>query len=324
MVLSSNLVSPSLKKNFPWNTYNPQPYDMNSTCMLHDDDTTLPHYQCVRPNDVAFLNVLSEGMPECDRKNDPMMNWKDDDTKKDVCYVYCAQKTCHAAKNFMESHDEELRSRCGTVVYLPEGALGMHPSELVDGELCHANIAKHNLGKGVQGGCLTCEEAGGSGSEEEGTSVRVTVDDTPVHATYFETKREVPEWFQRSGIVGLLPPPFSCDPRYKESPVPHAPSSLSSMAKVRMDISETGLPRDAVLGYWAAHGGKGDDILVAEKAYGSFENSGIVQCVDAMCEFDLVPPKRYTTEGKVFKSHFHFTEWLGNRWNLDAKTVDIE
>lgn len=296
---------------------------MNSTCTPHQD--TLPHYECGRADDVAFLNVLSESMPECDRKDaSSMMNWKEEDTKKDVCYVYCAQKTCHAAKNFMDAHGKELQQRCETVVYLPEGALGMDPSDLVDGKLCHANIAKHNLSKGVQAGCLTCDEA--EGSDPNGTSVDVTVDDTPVEATYFETKRQVPEWFQRSGIVGFLPPPFSCDPRYKKTPIPHAPSSLSSTAKVRMDISKTGLPRDALLGYWAADGGNKDegDILVAEKAYGSFENSGIVQCVDAMCEFDLVPPRRYTTEGKVFKSHFHFTEWLGDRWNLDAKTVDVE
>ena len=262
----------------------------------------------------VFLNALSENMPECDRKRSMSTLDRLDSFKTPPhCRVYCAQRSCDAAKTFLKEHDDALSKKCASVTYLPGGALEMDQHDLVDGVACHRNIVAHNIeDKGLQEGCLTC-------SGEKRTSIDMTIDGTVVDATYLKTNDEIPEWYRRSGIVGNLPTQFSCDKRYKGTPVVHDHKGSS---KVKMDISKTDLPGNSILAYWGAKPSK--TVRVAEQAYGTFNNSGIVQCKDSVCEFPIDPPSRYTEEGKVYKSHIHVTEWLGDRWNLNAKTIDIE
>jgi hypothetical protein len=237
----------------------------------------------------------------------------DDGTTADLCYVYCAQRSCGKAKAFMAENADALREQCGTVAYLHGGALEMDPADLVGGEACHDGIVEHNQGKGVRPGCLTC-----TGSEVARVPMRFGGED--VEATLFETD-EVPEWYRRTGVVGALPNHFACDARYKDRPTPHGPSGADA-ARVTIDISQTSLPPDALLAYWAAQ--PSERVVTAERAYGDFLNSGIVQCRESLCDFALRRPGRYTADGEVFKAHVHLTEWQRGRWSLDAKTLDIE
>ncbi|OUU53268.1 MAG: hypothetical protein CBC12_02835 [Candidatus Puniceispirillum sp. TMED52] len=264
------------------------------------------------PNGV-FLNALTEGMPECDRKERAVTL---DDLKEfeepPKCYVYCAQRSCTAAQKYMEKHAEELGELCDTVSYIHGGALEMDHKDLVDGPVCHKKIIDHNMEQGLQDGCLTCKG-------DDRVKLKMSMNGDPVDATYLRTSGEIPDWFRRSGIVGTLPTQFSCDERYKAMPTPH---DNGGSKRVKVDISNTDLPEDALIAYWAAN--PSEDVHVAEDAYGTFQNSGIVQCKESICEFPIDHPGRYTSEGKVFKSHIHLTEWKGDRWNLDAKTIDIE
>lgn len=260
----------------------------------------------------VFINALAEA-PECTRREDASrLADLSGAEPRPVCYVYCAQRTCDAAQKFMASNADELASKCAAVAYLPGGALEMDPASLIDGQRCHAKIAEHNLKSGLQPGCLTCDA-------ETLAKVGMKIDEETVMATYMPTSDAAPDWYRRAGIVGSLPTQFSCDSRYKgERPTPHA----NGDSTVSLDISSTDLPKDALLAYWAAK--PSTDIVSAERAYGEFTNSGIVQCADSVCDFAISRPARYTADGKVFKRHIHVTEWLGDRWNLKAKTIDIE
>ena len=266
-------------------------------------------------SNAVFINALSEEMPECDRKaNARQLNSLSTEDPLPTCYVYCAQRSCGAAKQFMMKHEFELSSKCESVLYLHGGALEMQPDELVDGTKCHANIIASNMKKGVQDGCLNC-------AADEKIALSMTMNDIPVNATLMSTHDTIPDWFLRSGIVSTLPTPFSCDDRYRNAPTDHGPEGGGN-TRVRLDISNTDLPKDATLAYWAAH--SRDKVVIAKDAYGDFTNSGIVHCKDNVCDFGVDYPGMYTAEGKVFKHHIHFTEWLGTHWNLTAKTIDLE
>ena len=119
---------------------------------------------------------------------------------------------------------------------------------------------------------------------------------------------------------------FSCDERYQRAStdVPHTNGGASSVV---LDISKTDLPADALVAYWVAEAppdDDGGDVTGAANAYGEFGNSGIVQCADSLCAFTMDRPGRYTAEGKALGRHMHVTEWLGDRWNLDANTISLE
>lgn len=261
----------------------------------------------------VFLNVLAEGMPECDRKEHSVtLDELKEFEEPPKCYVYCAQRTCTAAKKFMEEHSEELGKLCDTVSYLPGGALEMNPDDLVDGKACHAKIIEHNMKQGIQDGCLTCGDG-----EEDQIKLEMTMDGDPVDATYYETKDVIPDWYKRAGIVGTLPTQFSCDKRYK-TPVVHDNGGV----QVEMNIEKTGLPKNALIAYWGAN--PSTDVRVAPDAYDEFQNSGIAQCKEYQCKFKMNIPARYTADGKVYKKHLHVTDWDGFSWNLKAKTIDIE
>lgn len=263
--------------------------------------------------DGVFLNALAEGMPECDRRaHATTLEELEHYSEPPKCNVYCAQRSCQAAATYMETHAEELERLCDTVSYIHGGALEMERDVLVDGEACHRNIVEHNMANGLQDGCLTCQG-------EDRIPLAVTIDQRPVSATYLRTSGEIPDWYRRIGVVGALPTQFSCDDRYKYPVEVH---DNGGSERVRVDISATDLPQDALVAYWAAH--SSDEVHLAEDAYGSFDNSGIAQCKESVCEFRLDRPGRYTSEGSVFKSHIHLTEWKGDRWNLTAKTIDIE
>ena len=108
----------------------------------------------------VFLNALHDAMPECDRAahaatlSDLAAR---DGAQAPHCYVYCAQRSCGAAVDFMTSHADELQRGCSGVTYLHNGALGMRESELVDGATCHARVAAHNPVQ--ETGCLNCGDA---------------------------------------------------------------------------------------------------------------------------------------------------------------------
>jgi hypothetical protein len=254
----------------------------------------------------VYLNALSNEMPECNRKTD--MSLLSDGKHAEMCYVYCAQRSCHAAEEFMKEHESQLRAKCSMITYLQDGAFEMNADDLVDGALCHKNIKQYNDSKKA---CLTCEE-------NHKSPITVTVDGTPTQAHLVTTSGEVPEWYQERGILASLPSQFSCDKRY-HPPQPHQRSNASSTFEV--DISRTDLSSDAILGYWASR--TSNEVLTASDAYGDFENSGIVQCEEAKCILRLDFPGRYTASGNTYTPHIHFTEWKGDRWNRVAKTIEL-
>lgn len=276
-------------------------------------DVVCPSDVKIGPKEV-WINALEDAMPECTRREGASrLQNLDAANPRSVCYVYCAQRSCGAATEFLSKHSDELKRKCASVAYVPGGALEMDSAVLVDGDACHANIVAHNMKEGLQDGCLTCQG-------DQKVPIPVRLNNKAVKATYMPTSATVPDWYHRSGIVGSLPTQFSCDPKYRgQNPTPHQHGGSSS---VLLDISKTGLPSDTLLAYWAAQ--SSTDIVVAEKAYGSFNNSGIVQCQHHKCAFSMNTPGQYTAEGKVFKRHIHVTEWLGDRWNLRAKTIDFE
>ena len=260
--------------------------------------------------DGVYINALN-GMGECDRKNSmSSLEGLSSFSSPPKCYVYCAQRTCGAAESFMKKNSQALSEGCSSVYYVKGGALEMREEDLVDGKVCHSKIIDHNMKGGVKRGCLTCEEG-------EGVSIPLTVDGEEVEATYFETKEGVPDWYERNGIDGSLPPHFFNDERYV-SPLEHG----EGKNRIRMNVRRTGIKKDAKLAYWASN--PSDKVEVAENAYGNFENRGIVFCKGYDCDFDLNVPSRYTSEGKVFKKHIHVTDWNGKKWNEKAKTIDIE
>lgn len=259
----------------------------------------------------VFLNALSEQLPECDRKE--KMSTLSELMSADMCYVYCAQRSCGAATEYMKTNETELREKCSMITYLHNGALGMEKGELVDGTVCHKKITDANLNKGVQSTCLTCD------AKDSGTELPMTVNGDAVAARLVTTRGEIPEWYKRTGIVSSLPTQFSCDDRYKFPPVPH--ESGDATMQVEVDIAGTGLPSDSVIAYWAAH--ESDEIHEAAHAYGKFDNSGIARCRESKCRFAVDNPGMYTANGFVYKPHIHFTEWVDGGWNTTAKTIEF-
>ena len=253
----------------------------------------------------VFINALPS-MSECDRHH--AMASLETPERADNCYVYCAQRSCHAAVNYMNEHAEELADKCAAVTYLRNGALGMPAIDLVGGDACHAKVISHN--KESDATCLTCE----GGTQKVGLTIN-GIEDTS--AVYSVTDDDPPDWFARSNVWSNVPPQFS-DARYHNPPVPHHPAGS---LKLRLDTSTLPLDKDAVLAYWASE----DDgrVREAHAAYGNFANSGIVQCRKNVCEFSLNPPGRYTADGQVFRPHLHFSEWKGDRWSSTTKTIQF-
>lgn len=247
----------------------------------------------------VFINALHDSMPECDRATHSAT--LETLGHASHCYVYCAQRSCHAAVRFMDQHEEALRDGCDSITYLRNGALGMPETALADGRACHANILAHNE---VQtAGCLNCDL-------RAETAVTLRVDgEVRENATYLPAKATAPEWFKRVSIWSRLPPQFSRDPRYSNHPQTHDPSGST---RVRFETTGTGLSEDALLAFWAS---KPDDhVREAHDAYDDFTNSGIVQCDRTVCEFTVDAPGAYTSEGKVFQPHIHVAEWNGDHW----------
>lgn len=264
---------------------------------------------CAKEPSVVYINALADTMPECDRAKD--MTTLESLRHADVCNVYCAQKTCGAAKTFMEKHQDELRQKCSMVAYLERGALAMKADDLVDGPKCHSRIAEFNAADGVQSTCLTCAK--------ESIEIPLVIDKQKMRGKLLTTVDEPPEWFLESGIIPPLPPPFQCDERYKHPLQYHQVDGSSEM---QVDIRGTDLPPDATMAYWASQ--SGDRVLEASRAYGSFANSGIVKCKKGLCTFKIDRPGSYTAEGKVFTPHVHFTTWKDGHWELKARTIEFE
>lgn len=248
----------------------------------------------------VFLNALHDSMPECDRAR--KATTLDDLDRASHCYVYCAQRSCHAAAHFLADREDEIRSKCEDVTYLRNGALAMREGELADGPACHSNIIAYNETKDE--GCLNCDARTSS-------QVDVRVDgERREGATFLSTRSSPPDWFRRASIWSRLPPQFSRDPRYANAPQTHDPRGSS---RVRLDTTGTGLSDDALLAFWASK--PSDKVREAQDAYDDFANGGIVQCERKICDFTLDPPSSYTSEGKVFRPHFHVAEWKGDHWS---------
>lgn len=251
----------------------------------------------------VFINALHADMPECDRASHSA-------TLRDLkhaphCYVYCAQRSCGAAKEFMIENADEIEAKCDEVTYLHNGALGMHQSELKDGATCHANVVAHNTVQEV--GCLNCD---GRSTVDVGLTVN---GEERAGAQYLAARPSAPEWFKRSSIWSRHPPQFSCDARYANPPQTHDPSGSE---RVRLDTTGTGIQEDAKLAFWAS---KPDErVREAHAAYGDFSNSGITQCNRHTCEFTVDAPGAYTADGTVFRPHIHVSEWKGDHWGSVA------
>ena len=212
----------------------------------------------------VFINALHSDMPECDRASHAATLDQLETAKASHCYVYCAQRSCNAAVDFMASEADKLEERCDAVTYLHNGALGMSEAELVDGARCHARIVAHNT---VQdSGCLNCDA-------QKQTAVGLTVDgQTLAGAQYLPARASAPGWFKRASIWSRHPPQFSRDARYTNPPQTHDPSGS---VRVSLDTAGTGISEDAVLAFWAS---KPDEhVREAQDAYDDFTNSGIVQ-----------------------------------------------
>lgn len=267
---------------------------------------------CERPpvhvgKDEVFINALHADMPECDRAS--RSTTLEDLERASHCYVYCAQRSCGAAKDFMIANADEISEKCDAVTYLHNGALGMNESELVDGATCHANVVAHNSVQKT--GCLNCDA-------RSSVDVGLVVNgETRSGAQYLPARPSSPEWFKRASIWSRHPPQFSRDARYANPPQTHDPSGG---ARVRLDTTGTGIREDATLAFWAS---KPDArVREAHDAYDDFTNSGIVQCERRTCEFTVDTPGAYTADGRVFRPHIHVAEWRGDHWG-DVATVTL-
>jgi hypothetical protein len=266
---------------------------------------------CQRPPDQwrgeVFINALTEQMPECNRLKGAVSLGKVDE-KSERCFVYCAQHSCDAARTYMINNESELKQRCHEVVYLPNGALAMDAKDLVDGDACHRNIIAHNVAKTEAKPCLTC-----TGATE---SVGATYGDKYLNARYSNTQGGIPDWYLRHGIYSPLPQPFMCDKRF------HPPRLHASDAPLlQVNIGNTDVPADAIIGYWAAKENK--SVLEAHEAYGDFGNSGITKCHKGICDMHINFPGQYTAEGEVHNPHVHFAVWKGEHWDTDVKTIEF-
>lgn len=258
------------------------------------------------PDDV-FLNALADNMPACDRRNDRMARLDGIDHAA-TCYVYCAQRSCQAANDFMENNAPALRDKCEAIVYLHNGALSMAADDLADGQRCHADIVDFNR-RDPDHACLTCRN-------ETSSPIALEIDGTSVSGRLLETDDEIPDWYIRHNIYSPLPPQFTCDKRYAYPLTMHADGA--STVKVRLPDDARA---DSVIAFWAAK--PASSVREAHEAYGDFANSGIVQCAEHVCEMKLDLPGVYTADGEVFPAHVHFTEWEGDRWNRVAKTINF-
>lgn len=256
----------------------------------------------------VFLHALADTMPECDRRLDRMSRLEDLDHAR-RCYVYCAQKSCDAAGKFMAQNAADLRQKCDTIVYLHNGSLAMQQSDLQDGARCHSQILKYNEAD-AGSTCVTCDEA-------SSTPVNLEIDKRPVTGHLLRTKEGIPDWYYRRGIYSELPPQFTCDTRYRTPPTLHA----KGPSVVRVNLPSD-MPKNATLGFWAAQ--PSDTVKEASEAYGDFSNSGIVECIDRVCDMPMHIPGRYTVDGREFPAHIHFTQLDGDRWSLDAQTINLE
>lgn len=264
------------------------------------------HPASISKNDV-YVNALADEMPACDRLHDTVnLNALD---HADTCFVYCAQRSCQAANEFMEKNAKELRHKCDDIVYLHNGALSMPANELKDGMKCHADIIEFNRKHKENDGCLSCQ---GNTS----IPVDVEIDGQATTGEFLRTDDAIPDWYIQNGIYSPLPPQFTCDGRYKHPVQPHAKGS--SLLKVMLPKEE---PRNSTIAFWAAKPAR--EIKEAHAAYDTFENAGIVQCVEHVCEIPLDLPGSYTADGKVFPRHLHYTEWAGDRWNMTARTINF-
>lgn len=271
----------------------------------------VPNYQ---DGSVGFFNALSENLPECNRID----HLKDvvDFEPLDVCFVYCAQKSCDAAEKFMEKHASILREGCNTITYLHSGAVAMNPDELVAGEKCHQKIREHNEAQTVKEAsniCLTCN------SSQQGTPIPLTWNgEVLATAKMVSTKGTVPDWYVASGNYSTLPPQFTCNSKYGNPPKLHQGKGNNT---IEIDISQTDLPPNSIIGYWAAKPSK--DALPPKDAYADFSNSGIIQCRNNKCRLKLDTPGVYKVDRETFPSHMHFTEWTGRHWNPVGKTIQF-
>lgn len=278
------------------------------------DESHAADLVCEAPPTTVFLNALPAGFESCDRRADTMRRI-DEEFAADMCYVYCAKRSCGAAEAFMQEHADALHQKCAMVTYLHNGALAMPPEDLVDGAACHASILAGEERSGERM-CVTCGEG-------EGVPISVTVDDEEVEARLVATSGSPPDWYTRAGILAPLPTQFSCDDRYRAAPVgpiTHRPSAACAQT-VRIDISDTDVPADSLLAYWAAK--PSESIAPAAVAYDDFSNSGITRCDGTSCTLHVEPPGAYAADGEVFPPHIHFTEWLGDRWNTAARTINL-
>ncbi len=269
------------------------------------------HQICEKPptsltsHDV-FINALDD--TSCDRKQQTRN--LDSVENGSSCFVYCAQRSCHAATDFMEKHQAELRQKCDKITYLPNGALAMDEDDLKDGRACHDHIIEYNKKASLDSkACLTCVP----GSVPIDAHFR----GKSIEARYAVTDEKIPDWYKRRGIYSTLPTPFNCDHRF------HPPELHVSKdaPELKLNINNTDLPKDAVIGFWASNPNK--KVLEAGKAYGDFSNSGIVQCDDGICSLRVHYPSQYTAEGKVYNPHIHFTVWKGEEWDTLARTVEF-
>lgn len=266
------------------------------------------------PKHEVVLNALHSSMPQCDLVDEPAFVTSVPDGRRRFsnCNVYCAQRSCHAAVGFMNDHAEALDQGCEAITYLRNGALSMAEEKLSDGAKCHASVIQHN--EAADGTCLTC-------TKRQETAIETYVDGSRDYgARYNVTDGVVPDWYHRSDISTLLPPQFTCDARYKNTPTPHAPEGARQRVAITLDRSR---PAEATLAYWAADAHPEGEVQEPHVAYGSFDNSGIVQCSERRCEFELRPPGRYTAEGRVFRPHVHFSEWKGDHWSPMVETVSL-
>jgi hypothetical protein len=102
---------------------------------------------CDNTNDITqnhngiFINALSDTMPQCDLKRG--VNTLSDIKNGDMCHVYCAQSSCSAAIDHMNSN-KDVYSKCKVIHYIHKGAIDMDKANLNDGARCHADILAYN------------------------------------------------------------------------------------------------------------------------------------------------------------------------------------
>jgi hypothetical protein len=88
-------------------------------------------------------------------------------------------------------------------------------------------------------------------------------------------------------------------------------------ASITVDFSSVeGIPENARIGYWAAHGGEA--VVDPATSYGDFGNAGITQCEGTRCTFPVDWPARYAEDGRVYPQHLHLAVWKDHQWDTDS------